>query len=152
MYEVELFIFNIIGETDDGASIGATNTSTVIIQESDDPYGLLSIAGTSRDVEIAEDVPVGNPSLGTATVQVERIRGSIGDIQVLWEILPEDVVLPSFVDLLFLGDRGASVQLASSRPDTGTRALRFTDTNGIAGLVTVPPQYHPDISNGFTIR
>ena len=152
VYEVELSIFNIIGETNDGASLGDTNTSTIVVQESDDPYGLLSISQASADLEIAEDIPADNLGFGMATVQVERMRGNIGNIRVLWEVLPVDVVLPSFVNLLFLGDRGASVQTAPSRPDTGTQALLFAAANGAAGLVTVPPQYQPDIGDGFTIR
>ena len=153
VYEVQLSIFNIQGETNDGASLSDTNTSTVIVQESDDPYGLLSISPASAaDLVIAEDIPVDDPGFGMATVQVERMRGSIGSIRVLWEVLPADVVLPSFVDLLFLGDRGASVQATVSRPDTGTQALLFSPANGASGLVIVPPQYQPDISTGFTIR
>lgn len=152
VYEVELSIFNIQGETNNGASLGETNTSTIIVQESDDPYGLLSISPASADLVIAEDIPADNPGFGTATVQVERMRGSIGSIRVLWEVLPADVALPSFVDLLFLGDRGASVQTTVNRPDTGTQAVLFSAANGALGLVTVPPQYQPDISSGFTIR
>lgn len=153
VYEVQLSIFNIQGETNDGASLGETNTSTVIVQESDDPYGLLSISPASvADLVIAEDIPADDPGFGTATVQVERMRGSIGSIRVLWEVLPADVILPSFIDLVFLGDRGASVQTTASRPDTGTQALLFSAANGASGLVTVPPQYQPDISAGFTIK
>ena len=151
-YEVELSIFNIVGETDDGATIGETNTSVVIVQNSDDPYGLLSIRESSAEVEIAEDVPENNPGFGTASVQVERMRGTIGDIRVLWEILSEDLVLPSFLDLLFLGVRGTSVVPANGRPDTGTEAVVFAAANGETGLVTVPPEYHPDISGSFAIR
>ena len=152
MYEVVLSIFNIVGETDDGASIGETNTSVVIVPDSDDPYGLLSIRENSAEVEIAEDVPEDNPGFGTANVEVERMRGTIGDIRVLWEILPEDVVLPSFLDLLFLGVRGTSAVPTNGRPDTGTEAIVFAAANGEAGLVTVPPQYHPDIGGNFAVR
>ena len=152
MYEVELSIFNIVGETDDGASIGDTNTSVVIVQESDDPYGLLSIRVTSREVSIAEDVPADNPSFGVATVEVERMRGTVGDIRVLWEVWPDDVILPSFVDLLFLGEYGGSAVAAAGRPDTGTEAVLFSAANGMSGLVTVPSRYHPNISSGFSIR
>lgn len=152
MYEVELSIFNIVGETDDGASIGETNTSVIIVQESDDPYGLLSIRQTSADIEIAEDIPDDNPNFGMANIEVERMRGTIGDIRVLWEVLPEDVVLPSFVDLLFLGNRGTLAVTAAGRLDTGTEAVAFTASNGVTGLVTVPPQYYPDVSGSFAIR
>ena len=151
-FEVQLSIFNIAGETDDGATIGETNTSTVIVAESDDPYGLLSIGRSSLELEIAEDVPMDNPGLGTVTVQVERMRGTIGAIRILWEVVPNDVILPSFLDLLFLGSRGTSVIPVAGRPGTGTEALSFSSSNEVANLVTVPSQYHPDISNGFAIR
>ena len=151
-FEVELSIFNIAGETDDGATIGDTNTSTVIVAESDDPYGLLSIGRSSAELEIAEDVPVDNPGLGTVTVQVERMRGTIGTIRILWEVVPDDVILPSFLDLLFLGSHGTAVVPVTGRPSTGTNALSFSGSNGAANLVTVPSQYHPDISSGFAIR
>ena len=152
VYEIELSIFNVQGETSDGASLGETNTSTVIVQESDDPYGLLSINPASADLVVAEDVPADNPGFGMATVRVDRMRGSIGNVRVLWEVLPAEVSLPSFIDLLFLGERGASVQTTINRPDTGTEAVLFSAANGVSGLVTVPLQYQPDISNGFTIR
>lgn len=152
MYEVELSIFNIVGETNDGASIGETNTSFIIVQESDDPYGLFSIKETSRDVSIAEDVPMDNPSLGMATLEVERMRGTIGNVRVLWEVLPVDVIVPSFVDLLFLGEYGSSVLAAAGRSDTGTEAVLFSAVSGASSLVTVPSQYHPDVTNGFAVR
>ena len=152
VYIVELSIFNIQGETNDGGSLGDTNTSIVTIQESDDPYGLLSISPSSADLEIAEDIPGDNPSFGMATVRVDRMRGSIGSIRVSWEVLPVEVELPSFVDLLLVGERGASSQTAVSRPDTGTEAVLFAAANGAAGLVSVPRQYQPNISDGFTIR
>ena len=151
-FEVQLSIFNIAGETDDGARIGDTNTSTLIVLESDDPYGLFSIARSNAELEIAEDVPASNPGLGTATVQVERMRGTIGAVRILWEVLPADVVLPSFLDLLFLGSRGTSILPVAGRQGTGTEALVFSGSSGSENLVTVPPQYHPDISNGFAIR
>lgn len=149
---VELTIPSVEGVAISGARLGNDSTAIIVIGESDEPHGVLRIADASAMIAIAEDVPPENTALGQAQVRVDRTFGTIGAIRALWEILPvSDLALPSYVDLIFFGVRGADVTTVAPRPNTATPALRFSGQSG--SVVTVPTQYHPaNITNGFTIR
>lgn len=151
MFQVELSITSIEGAFTSGR-LGNTSTVLVIVGESDEPNGVLMIADASTTITIAEDIPLDNVALGQAQILVDRIFGTIGAVEALWEITPlSDIILPDYVDLLFFGEHGAGVALATPRPNTATAALRFSGQSG--SIVTVPSQYHPtNISSGFTIR
>ena len=75
----------------------------------------------------------------------------ISSSQVTWEILPRlESPLPCFTDLLFFGIPGAAVSPAQPRNETGTIALALMGQAG--SVVSVPTEYQPVITNGFTIR
>ncbi len=152
IFQVELSIPTIEGMSFGGARLGNASSAVLMIGENDEPNGVLLIADASTAITIAEDIPSNNVALGQALVLVDRAFGTIGAIQALWDIMPlSDVTLPDYVDLLFFGERGAGVSLATPRPNTATAALRFSGQS--RSVVTVPSQYHPtNISNGFTIR
>ena len=82
MFEVELSIAAIFGDSSTGARLGNSSIAVVIVPESDDPYGLFRIAEGSRMVEVAEDVPAGQPELGSVAVSVERTFGMLGEVEV----------------------------------------------------------------------
>ena len=82
MFEVELSIAAIFGDSRTGARLGNSSIAVVVVPESDDPYGLFRIAEESRMVEVAEDVPTDQPEFGTVTVSVERTFGMLGDVEV----------------------------------------------------------------------
>ena len=82
MFEVELSIADIFGDSSTGARLGNSSIAVVIVPESDDPYGLFRIAEGSRMVEVAEDVPAGQPELGSVAVSVERTFGVLGVVEV----------------------------------------------------------------------
>ena len=82
MFEVELSIAAIFGDSSTGARLGNSSIAVVVVPESDDPYGLFRIAEGSRMVEVAEDVPTDQPWLGRVTVSVERTFGMLGDVEV----------------------------------------------------------------------
>ena len=151
-FVVDLSILSIIGDSTDGARLGNSSMAAITVAISDDPFGLLVVSDDSLEVEVAEDVPVDQPTLGMTTVSVRRMAGDLGTVRVVWEILPMNVApLPSFTDLLFFGQLGSTVSPFQSRPGTETVALRFTGQAG--SVVTVPELYHPQsIADGFTIR
>lgn len=151
-FEVELTIPTMEGVSISGARLDNDSSAFVIVAESDEPNGVLRIADVSTMVAIAEDVPPSNIALGRAQLSVERMFGTIGAVQALWEVLAvSDNILPNYVDLIFFGERGTSVGVSTPRPNTVTSALRFLGQTG--SVVTVPRQYHPtNISSGFTIR
>ena len=82
MFEVELSIADIFGDSSTGARLGNSSIAVVIVPDSDDPYGLFRIAEGSRTVEVAEDVPAGQPELGSVSVSVERTFGVLGEVEV----------------------------------------------------------------------
>lgn len=152
MFEVELLITSVDGGPIVGARLGNSSAAVVVIGASDEPRGVIRIADANTRIAIAEDVPPENAALGQAQLLVDRVFGTIGPVRALWEIFPlSDITLPDYVDLLFFGDRGAGVGVATPRPHTTTMALQF---NGQLGaVVNVPGQYQPsNISAGFTIR
>ena len=53
-------------------------------------------------------------------------------------------------DLLLMGDFGTDVQTATPRPNTGTRAVRFTGSS--SSIVTVPEEFQPLTNSDFAIR
>lgn len=148
LLEVELSLSVAIN----GARLDNDSIAMLEIAASDDPFGVLRIADSSTIVSIAEDVSPENSALGQVQIRVNRVFGTIGSVQVLWEIIPLSVTtLPDYVDLLFFGSRGVGVSVATSRPNTATTALRFSGLPG--SVVTVPREYHPsNISQGFTMR
>lgn len=83
MFAVELVIVIIQGDSDDGARLGNFSTSFFTVPESDDPYGLFRVSAGSKAVEVAEDLPQGQPELGTANIGVERNFGDLRDVQVI---------------------------------------------------------------------
>ena len=83
IFEVELEIVFVVGDSQDGARLGNFSVARVTVPESDDPYGLFEISEGTRMVEVEEDVPESQPELGSATIVVERTFGSLGDVQVL---------------------------------------------------------------------
>ena len=146
-FEIELTILNIVGDSNDGARIGDISIATVIVAPSDDPYGLLLFP--TRILEIAEDIPANNPSLGELSVPVERGFGIVGEIRVAWEIVT--TALPPYSDLLLNGEVRSGVTSTASRPDTDTSALLFPGQPG--AIVTVPLQSQPiDVSLQISIR
>ena len=54
----------------------------VTVEENESPYGLLQFASVSRELDVAEDVPLGNNTADSATLVVERMRGIYGTISV----------------------------------------------------------------------
>lgn len=81
-FEIELTIVVIDGDSDTGARLGNFSVSTVVVAENDDPYGLFVVASESREVEVAEDVPAGQPELGRVAIGVDRTFGDAGNVQV----------------------------------------------------------------------
>ena len=150
--EVELAIITVEGTTVGGARLDNASSAIVVVEESDDPYGVLRIADNSTMTDIAEDLPPGDLVLGQTQLSVERTFGTIGAVQALWDVFTApDNIFPDYVDLIFFGERGTGVTMATPRPNTATSALRFSGQPG--SIVTVPMQYHPvNISSGFTIR
>ena len=82
LFEVELSIEAVLGDSATGARLGNFTIAMIVVPENDDPYGLFQVAGGSRMVEVAEDVPTDQPELGSATISVERTFGTLGDVQV----------------------------------------------------------------------
>ena len=145
-FEIELSIFNIMGDSPNGARIGDIGIATLTVGPSDDPYGLFSL---SQDyVEVAEDIPPSNPSLGSLSLPVLRESGNIGEVIVVWEILPE--ALPTYADLLLVGEAVSGVTSVTSRPHTGTRALNLR--GNVGDLLTVPLDEQPNLTDQLTIR
>ena len=81
-FEIELTIEAIDGDSDTGARLGNFSVATVVVAENDDPYGLFVVSMDTREVEVAEDVPTGQPELGRVTVGIERTFGDADDVQV----------------------------------------------------------------------
>ena len=65
----------------DGARVGSSSTSLIVVSENDDPHGLFVISTASSVVEVAEDVGEGEEG-GSVEVQVERTFGNSGGVQV----------------------------------------------------------------------
>ena len=82
-FEVELVIVSIQGDSANGARLGTFNTASFTVPESDDPYGLFRISDGSKFVEIAEDLPPGQPELGNVNIRVDRTFGDLSDVQVM---------------------------------------------------------------------
>ena len=82
LFEVELSIEAVLGDSPTGARLGDSRIAMVVVPESDDPYGLFQVAEGSRMVEVAEDVPTDQPELGSVTIPVERTFGTLGDVLV----------------------------------------------------------------------
>lgn len=154
VFQVQLIIptIEVEGVTENDARLGNDSSALLVVVESDEPNGVLMLAEGSTELTVAEDVPTDNVALGQAQVFVQRNFGTIGTVGVLWEITPSPpLIFPDYVDLLFSGEQGAAVGVATPRPHTATDALSFSGQPG--SLVTVPSQYHPiNISSGFTIR
>lgn len=154
LLNVELSIPSSVQATSlSGTRLGRNNSvAIVLIAASDEPGGVVMVAARSAMLAIAEDVPPDNTALGTAEVQINRAFGTIGNVLVLWEVLPlSDNTLPQYVDLLFFGEAGVGVTTAIGRPNTGTTALRFSGQAD--SVVTLPATHSPsNSSNGFTIR
>ncbi len=144
-FEIELTIFNVIGDSADGARIGDIGILTLTVAPSDDPYGLFSVGNSY--VEVAEDVPTSNPSLGNLSLDILRGAGTVGQVTVVWEILSE--ALPSYTDLFLVGEGVSGVTDVTARPHTGTRALNFRGQPG--DLLSVPSAEQPILSNQLTI-
>lgn len=147
-FQVELTMQTVVT----GARLDNDSSAFVLVRESDEPNGVLRFADGSTAVSIAEDVPPANMALGQAQLSVDRTFGTIGAVRALWEVFSvSDNILPNYIDLIFFGEQGASVGVATPRPNTATAALRFFGVLG--SVVTVPLQYHPvNITSGFTIR
>ena len=150
--EVELTLSTVQPAPLIGARLGNDSVAMVLIEPSDDPYGVLVVSSSTSMLTVAEDVPAMDPTLGSATVEVVRTFGRIGTVRVLWEVYPQgSVSLPQYVDLIFFGVAGPGVSSATPRTNTNTSALSFTGQAG--SIVTVPTMYQPNnITNGFTIR
>ena len=78
IFELVLTIENADG---DGARVGSSSTSLIVVSENDDPHGLFVISTASRVVDIAEDVGEGDEG-GSVDVRVERSFGNSGTVQV----------------------------------------------------------------------
>ena len=152
LLEVEISIPSVQDTPFSGARLGNDTVAIVVIDASDEPHGVLMVAAESSMLVIAEDIPPDNISLGTAAVQIVRAFGAIGNVLILWEVLPlSENPLPQYIDLLFFGEPGLEVTTAIRRPNTGTTALRFSGQAN--SVVNVPVIYQPsNTSNGFTIR
>ncbi len=146
IFEIELTIFNVIGDSANGARIGDIGTLTLTVAASDDPYGLFSVDNSY--VEVAEDVPSNNPGLGSLSLDILRGAGTVGQVTGVWEILSE--ALPSYTDLFLVGESVSGVTDVTARPHTGTRALNFRGQPG--DLLSVPSAEQPDLSDQLTIR
>lgn len=76
---MEVYEFQLLNVTI-GMLASNDTTATVTVLENDDPYGAFEFGATSRDVEIAEDIPVGGSS--SVDLQVDRNRGTFGEVMV----------------------------------------------------------------------
>jgi G-protein coupled receptor 98 len=145
----EMYVIELVNTTG-GLTGGLINTDnesvTISIRENESPYGVFMIE-SADPVWLAEDIPLGDSSNGTGTVDIVRTAGVFNTIQAVWEILPPNVSLPSFTDLLLKGSVGSGVTMVTPRPSTSTRALGFGGSS--SSLVTVPSHLHPsDIHDG----
>ena len=68
-----------------GALLGAISETTVVIFENDDPHGLFYLVASNGRSEIRVREPVGF-DFGV-TLRVERRGGTIGEVQVRWEVV-----------------------------------------------------------------
>ena len=82
LFEVELSITTVDGDSEDGARLGEFSIAMVTVSENDDPYGLFRVADDSKMVEVAEDVPEGEVEAAMVSVVVERTFGILGNVQV----------------------------------------------------------------------
>ena len=102
IFQVELAIAIVLGDSEDGARLGEFSTAVVTVPESDFPYGLFQVGEESRVVEIAEDVPGDQPELGGLLIKVERTFGTLGEVQVsgrAWITRPLRESLPVLCEL-----------------------------------------------------
>ena len=77
-FELVLTIEETNGE---GARVGSSSTSLVVVSENDDPHGLFAISTATDAVEVAEDVGEGEVG-GSVEIRVERSFGNSGSVQV----------------------------------------------------------------------
>ena len=80
-FELVLTIESSTGDSDDGARLGTSSRSLIVVAENDDPHGLFVISTLTSDVEVAEDVGETEDG-GTVDVIVERTFGDSGSVQV----------------------------------------------------------------------
>ena len=80
-FELVLAIESSDGDSEDGARLGTSPTSVIVVPENDDPHGLFAISIVTNDVEVAEDVGEGEEG-GSVEVQVERRFGDTSHVQV----------------------------------------------------------------------
>ncbi|KAK7486800.1 hypothetical protein BaRGS_00021947, partial [Batillaria attramentaria] len=128
----------------------------VVVLASDDPNGRFAFPSTSRELSVAEDFDPGDEAMTQTTFTVERRQGTQGTAQVLWQIFSEPLGtnLPVMFDLLFTGQRPATMSRvpAKQREGTGTTVLNFSGASD--SHVTVPSSAEPaaaDLSDGFSI-
>ncbi|XP_076465121.1 adhesion G-protein coupled receptor V1-like [Babylonia areolata] len=128
----------------------------IVVLASDDPSGRFAFPTASQELSVAEDYDPGSEDSISTSFTVERRQGTQGTVQVLWEIFSEPfgTNLPAVYDLLFIGQRPASVSSEPSkrREGTGTSVFRFSGAED--SYVTIPSSLEPaedDFSAGFSI-
>ncbi|XP_066273052.1 adhesion G-protein coupled receptor V1-like isoform X1 [Branchiostoma lanceolatum] len=143
------------GSPGPGGELAAENLEAVLtIPTNDDPYGRFMFPDDSSMVDIAEDFLPGDEGSTGANFTIERAQGDVGDVELVWEILPPSLAaaLPKVYDLFMLGTYTSAVQQRPGRDKTGTLALYFTGSDG--SYLQVSEEYHPteaEIRSGFTM-
>ena len=76
---MELFEFRLLNVTA-GRLNSSSTVAMVTVLENDDPYGAYEFEASSQEVEIPEDIPLGDSS--SIDIQVDRNQGTFGEVTV----------------------------------------------------------------------
>ncbi|CAL1527000.1 unnamed protein product, partial [Lymnaea stagnalis] len=154
-----LTLTQIVGMADGNlASLGRSGfVATVRVATSDDPFGRMAFAATSRDLQVAEDFDPGNEFTTTANFVIERRQGTQNQVKVLWEVFSAQLGgnIPTVYDLLFSGQWPINLEQAPSQVQRSFTATQVAYMSGGSGsFVTVSADDEPplkDLSYDFSL-
>ncbi|KAL8615956.1 hypothetical protein ACOMHN_034632 [Nucella lapillus] len=128
----------------------------VVVLASDDPSGRFAFPATSQELSVAEDYYAGQEGTTSTSFTVERRQGTQGTVQVLWEVFSEPfgTNLPAVYDLLFIGQKPASVSSVPSKQRSSTGTYVYSFSGATESYVTIPSASEPTADtfrDGFSI-